>query len=213
MGHINPGDKDSKVYTAEKIIICLDELESSTREDWSYIKSLVTIPKITVRRPYARSAEDLTRRASFCGSANQMQILGDLTGSRRWLIIECLDVDYEAVTPDLMQGVFSQALVMLNEGFQYWFNMNDIQEIDTANLEYSKPNHEEEVIRTLYRPVDAKSINARFLTASKILDELHIKTPSIKFNAIKLGHVLKNMGFERVKKDGVYKYAVETIEG
>jgi predicted P-loop ATPase len=42
-GTINPENKDSKFKLAECGLINLDEIESSTRTEWSFIKSLLTL--------------------------------------------------------------------------------------------------------------------------------------------------------------------------
>jgi hypothetical protein len=212
-GHIVPGDKDSKILAAEKTIINLEELESSTREDWANIKGLITLPQITVRRPYGRFSENLPRRASFCGSSNKMALLGDLTGSRRWLCTEVEKVDYEAVTPELMRKVYSQAFVMLNDGVKFWFDGDEIKEIDTHNQQYSEVCHEEEAVNSIFEAIDFQDIRAEYKTTTEILQELKNKFPSVNFSTRKLGQVLKNLGFQRgikrIKGDKpLYYYAL-----
>jgi predicted P-loop ATPase len=62
VGGINPADKDSKVLYSEKVLVILDELESTTKFELSALKSNMTLRHITVRRPYARITETLPRR-------------------------------------------------------------------------------------------------------------------------------------------------------
>jgi len=212
-GHIIPGDRDSKIMTAEKTLINLDELESSTREDWSFIKSLVTLPHITVRRPYAKHAEELTRLASFCGSANKLQLLGDLTGSRRWLCVEIDEINYLGLTDELKRNVYSQARELYYQRCKYWFDGDEINEIDKSNQVFCEVCHENEALQILFKPISSKSFTASYLTSTEILYELNKEFPTIRFGQKKLGNVLKNLGFERIKHDGLYKYAVERLNG
>ena len=94
-GPIDPRDKDTTVNISECLIINLDELESLSRASASAIKEIITKSDIRIRRPYGRFAEKLIRRASFVGSINEDQILNDTTGSRRFLIHEVIDLDYQ----------------------------------------------------------------------------------------------------------------------
>lgn len=215
VGHVNPVDKDSKLMLAEKTIINLDELESSTREVWGFIKSLITLPKVSVRRPYARRAEELRRIASFCGSANDSHILGDLTGSRRWLCTEVTAIDYMAVTPDLMNKVYAQAYAAFKAGVRYWFNEEEIHSIDRRNEKFYSPNPEDEALQTMYRASieddEYSQYSELYFTNTEIMQRLNTEYPWIRFSQKKLGQVLQKLGFHRVPKDSLYKYRVYKI--
>jgi len=211
VGALNPADKDSKILYAEKVLIVLDELEATTRHELASIKSQMTLSSISVRRAYGRRSEVLPRRASFCASANDVHVLGDLTGSRRWLCLEVQKTDYKAVTPELMRNVYSQAFQLLNNGEKYWFDNEEIQKLEKRNSRFYSPCAEEEALLKYYSKINFDNTNARYLTNSELLQELSFKFPSIGFSSKKLGQVLAKQNFERGKKGGVYCYAVNPV--
>jgi predicted P-loop ATPase len=211
-GYINPLNNDHKTYYAEKTLIVLDELESTTKMDMAALKSNMTLSSITVRRPYARRSEILPRRASFCACANDIQVLGDLTGDRRWLCVEVEEIDYLKVTPELMQNVYSQALEALNAGVKGWFDVTDIRNLRKNNERFTQPYAEEEALLTLFEAVDFESPTATHLTNTELLNRLVLKNPGHKFSARRLGQALKKHGFHlrniREGKNILHKYAV-----
>lgn len=209
VGAINPADKDSKILYTEKILIILDELEATTKFELAQLKSNMTLPSITVRRPYARRAEELPRRASFGACANDIQVLADITGSRRWLCVQCDDINYMGVTPELINGAYSQALYLLNNGYKYWFSGDEIAFLERTNERFYISSPEEEALLKLFSPVPFNDVFADYKTNTEILKSLNNEYPSIKFSTKKLGQALTKYKFERGKKSGVYCYALK----
>ncbi|MBP7583057.1 MAG: hypothetical protein KBA61_03420 [Spirochaetes bacterium] len=201
VGAINPADKDSKLQYAEKVLIVLDELETTTKHELGGIKSNMTLKHINVRRPYGRRTEKLPRRASFCASANDEHILADLTGSRRWLCVIVEKVDYLAVTPELMRNVYSQALHLLDSGVKYWFEGEDISLLEKRNQRFYAPCPEEEALfKIVYHP-EAKDLPAssvsEIFTNTDLITRMSTAFPGIKFSSKKLGQVLNKYQFPR----------------
>jgi predicted P-loop ATPase len=204
---INPADKDSKIALAENFLINLDELESINRDEIGHLKSLLTIKDIVVRRPYARHAEQSIRRASFAGSINKAYFLTDLTGNRRFLIVDTISIEHSKPTEQELKGLYSQALYKLNQGTTYWFDLEDINAINEHNKKYQIIAPEEELINKYYTLPDSnlseKEIDhfirvgaLNFITATEIANKLQ-KDTLIKLSFNKLAQILKNMGFEQ----------------
>lgn len=212
VGSINPNDKDSKIYYSEKAIIVLDELEATTKFELAQLKSNMTLSNITVRRPYARRPEVLPRRASFCASANDIHVLSDLTGSRRWLCVEVETIDYKAVTPELMQLVYAQALYLLNSGFKYWFDNEEIISLEKNNTQFYQPLPEEEgLFNIVIHPDEVKSYDTKvIMTNTELISAMSNKMQGIKFSSKKLGQVLAKYNFNRKSRseDRLYGYEV-----
>ena len=59
--------------------------------------------------------------ASFCATGNNLQFLTDDTGSRRWLPFEVERIENPWTTRIPYEGLFAQALWLLEHGFRYWF--------------------------------------------------------------------------------------------
>jgi len=81
-------------FLATRMLINLDEMESYNKTDIGVMKSVISTAQVSLRLPYGRTAQNMKRRASFCGSINDRQFLRDETGSRRWFIIEVDTIDF-----------------------------------------------------------------------------------------------------------------------
>lgn len=207
-GNINPNNKDTVIHLSECMLINLDELESLNKSEIGSLKELITKPIIRVRRPYGYHSENLPRRASFAGSVNNSEFLYDTTGSRRFLCFEVSSIDYDS--PVDLKNVYSQALYLFNNGFQYWFDQHEIIEIMANNEQYNVISVEEELLLTWYEPVEVSDAKL-FLTTTEIATSLSEKT---KFNITdaakcKLGKALKKHDFKRIKRKNRYMYPVK----
>lgn len=213
---INPADKDTKVMVSENFIINLDELESSNRDEIGHLKSLLTTPYVTVRKAYARRSQPYKRRASFVGSVNKAMFLTDITGSRRFLTIEALDIDLK--TEVNIEQMYAQALDLLDNGFQYWFNKKEIEAINDANKRYQVACPEEDLIldnyvpfeiegwsnEDLFRKHDNENDPLFLMSSTSITNELS-HTTLLKLNATRIGQFLTKLGFKQqlMKRDNV----------
>lgn len=207
-------DKDSLIYIAEKTLIVLDELESTTKSEFTQLKSQMTLDQVTVRRPYARTSEVLPRRASFCASANDPHVLSDLTGSRRFLCFEVTAIDYKTVTPELMKKVYSQCLSLLNSGEKFWLDLQEISSLEARNSRFYAACPEEEILtQVLYLPSDPafQIYQKQVLTNTEILNIISEKFPLVRFSGKKLGQVLKKQGFERISRSSDRLYGYEIV--
>jgi len=206
-GYIRPESKDSEILVSEKSHVNLDELESTTRSERSFLKSLITKEVITVRRPYGRNPEELRKHASFCASINQSQFLDDEEGTRRFLVVEVEHIDISPIKQDLIDKVYAQAYALFKQGYKYWFDGNEIFQINKNNEAYAVKSSEEELINKLYKPG-----NAQQLTATEITMAIE-KEANKRFNNRLVGRILKKNGFRRSfnKSRKSYVYDVEAI--
>ena len=79
--------------------------------------------------PYEKHIEELPHLASFVASVNGNDFLTDPTGSRRFLPFEVLAIDIDSAKSILIDAVYSEAKTLLNDGFRYWFNDEEIVEL------------------------------------------------------------------------------------
>lgn len=208
-GMINPNSKDTLIQLSECLIIDLDELSNLTRKGNNEVKELITKSKIKVRRPYARIPENLVRRASFIGSINEHEFLTDLTGNRRYLCFKVKSIDNDTLVNHA--GIFSQALSLYRSGFKFYFDGAEIKKINERNENFRAKTPIEELIMEYYKPSKDKSKAELYLSSTEILKRLNQNSniPFTNTNSIQLGKILINLGFERHKRDGVYKYALD----
>lgn len=209
-GTINPNNKDTLIHLAECMLINLDELENLNRTEIGTLKELITKTHIRMRKAYGHNNESLPRRASFAGSVNTAQFLNDTTGSRRFL---CFEVEHIEYTHNIdINLAYAQAKQLYKEDFRYWFNQEEIKEINANNEQYQIRSPEEELLLTWFDLADRDTANA-FLNTSQIGAKLADKA---KLNitdgtVMKLGKALKKHGYLRLSKKNGYVYAVKEL--
>lgn len=212
VGYINPADKDHRLLFATKTLIVLDEIEATTKHDLAALKSGMTLKYVSLRPAYGHFDETYKRIASFCACANDVQILTDVTGSRRWLCVECDDIQYDKLTPQLVHGAYSQAREALNAGFKTWFDRDDIEDLTQHNERFQAANHEEESVKKLFDPAKKEDPRGVLLTTTEILTEISNRNPAIKFSSKKLGQTLRKLNFRRVQRSSDHLYAYYVVK-
>lgn len=202
-GKVNVRDKDSQIKLSECCLIVMDELENMHR-DLDALKELITKTNIYVRRAYGFVHENYTRRASFAGSINNHDFLHDMTGNRRFLCFETEYIDYQF---DIDMGqVYAQAIALEQEGFQYWFDKDEIAVLERNNEAFRAVCVEEEQLISFYEPCNEGDDGALFMKTTDILKSLLQLSGLRSLSDQKLGRVLMSLGYKRVKKDGRYGY-------
>ena len=209
-------NKDHLKYLATRMLINLDEMESYNKTDIGEMKSIISIPQISLRLPYGRTDINRKRRASFCGSINERQFLRDETGSRRWFIVEIDGIDYKENYN--VDGMYSQAKELLLQKYQYWFDGSDISEMDKRNVEYTDVSIEEELLLKYFEKPDIDDKDFQTLTASEVAfiiakanERMNVNNSTKK----NVGKALTKHGFERVSfkrensKYSIYGYKVK----
>jgi hypothetical protein len=206
-GTINPNNKDTLVQLAECMLINLDELENLNRSEIGSLKEIITKTQIRMRKAYGHNNETMPRRASFAGSVNTAQFLNDSTGSRRFLCFELEGIQYQHEVD--INLVFSQALSLFNSGFKFWFDQEEIKSITENNEQYQLRSPEEELLLTWFSPCDKENANIFLNTsqiASKLAERAKINITDSTIN--KLGRALKKHNFLKLKKNGIFVYAL-----
>ena len=213
-GYINPTNKDTLTTIAENMYINLDELGSLRQKDIDSLKELITKPTIQVRRPYAVYAENYIRRASFMASVNHANFLKDDTGTRRFLTFTTTAINYNHRVN--MDDVYYEAYQLLQSGFKYWFDGDEIAQIEENNAPYMDISIEYDMVEKHFMPSeeDGQSILA---TATEITQHLRrvAHLPFSNATVQKVGSALRAMKFKRVKRKSLYMYVIKLtpIEG
>jgi len=209
VGTINPDNKDTLIHLAECFLINLDELETLRKHELGSLKSIMTLQHIHVRRPYARIAENLIRRASFVGSINRSEFLNDETGTRRFLTYEIDSIDLnDSVNID---GVYAQAYSLLKNGFRYYFDKDEIVDVNAHNEQFSIRATEDGLIEKLIRPATTDEIlvgSCKWKTSTEIALYANFvyRYPINKNSAREFGIALKRAAFpsRRLSRGVVY---------
>ena len=207
-GTINPDNKDTLTHLSECMLINLDELENLNKSEIGSIKEVITKGNIRIRKPYARHNQTLIRRASFAGSVNGKEFLTDVTGTRRFLCFDIININNNHSV--LLENVYAQAIFLFNNNFQYWFDLEEIKEINLSNEEFRAASVEEELLLEYFEVCDRDDAS-HYLSTTQILSYINERV-RININDSsrnKMGRVLRAKNFLKTKKGGRSVYALK----
>lgn len=89
--------KDAKLKIQDAVIVEMQELAAfKNYKDREAIKAFITEQYDKVRKPYGRLPEGYRRHCVFLGTTNESTFLGDLTGERRFPVVEAGVVEPQA---------------------------------------------------------------------------------------------------------------------
>ena len=187
-------NKDERLRIAEYGLIALDEIDAMGAKELNVMKSVITASDISERAAYGYTKERRIRLASFCASGNKKEFLTDLTGNRRWLPFQVDTIQNPFVTRLPYEQIYAQARYLVEIGFQYWFDMDDIETLEQHNDDFRAQENEEQLLAVYFDiPADGYGI---FMTTAEISDKLVTKG-SIKkpMSLSRLGMVLQQQGY------------------
>ena len=110
-GNLQMDDKRQVLQQmAQMLLINLDEFNQiSPKTQQGFLKNIITLSSVKIKRPYGRHVEDFPRRASFIATTNQADVLADPSGSRRFLSVE-LTGPIDVSTPPNYEQLYAQAM-------------------------------------------------------------------------------------------------------
>ena len=202
-------NKDERLRIAEYGLIALDEIDAMGAKELNVMKSVITASDISERAAYGYTKERRIRLASFCASGNKQEFLTDLTGNRRWLPFQVENIVNPFYTTLPYTQIYAQAKYLLDNGFQYWFDLDDIDQLEVHNEDFRAQENEEQLL-SVYFDVPADG-TGQFMTTAEISDKL-VTWGSIKrpMSLSRLGMVLQQAGFrsKRIGKAGTRGWIV-----
>ena len=191
-------DKDEQLRAAEYGLINIDELDKLTDRQLNKIKSMITTTNVDVRAPFGRHKEKRVRVASYAASGNKEEFLTDQTGNRRWLPfhVKAIDSPFQQTLPH--DGMFAQAIYLLKDGFNYWFDLDEINTLKEHVETFMITPNEEELIPIYFSPAKLEDAGSTFLTLAEISAKIVAfgnlkKTPDPR----RLGTIMTKLGFEK----------------
>lgn len=122
-------DKDEQLRATEFGLINLDEIDRMSESELNHLKSLITATDVNVRSAYAYGKERRLRVASYAASGNKERFLTDMTGNRRWLPFRVESICSPFLHPMPYEGMYAQAWHLVQTGFNYWFDIDEIRQL------------------------------------------------------------------------------------
>lgn len=201
-GKLNLESKDTLTLIAEYLFINIDDqLKQLHKKDENELKNYITTPNVKYRRPYDPIITEYPHLCSFMGSVNGNEFLNDPTGSRRFLPFEVLNINIKEAQALDMDLIWAQAYHLFCKNVRYWFNDEEVDELNQRNSEFAMVSQEEELLSYYYdkqAPVGSY-LPLKFLPTSIILS--HLETQSrLRLSAKKLGEALNKLGYEKKQK-------------
>jgi hypothetical protein len=191
---LDVNNKDSIMETVSNILIEMGEIATTFKKsDQEAMKNFITSPSDKFRLPYGAAAITVKRRVCLTATTNDNEFLKDLTGTRRYITIDCIDFDKDIkIDIDMLWG-YMYSLYL--KGISYKFDIEEVKKINEINNQYlNKPEKILLIEETwnLY-PQEGKG---EWLTAGEIFKELPAN--QVLLNKLTIGRELKKLNIQMI---------------
>ena len=143
-------NKDERLRIAEYGLIALDEIDAMGPRELNVMKSVITASDISERAAYGYTKERRIRLASFCASGNKTEFLTDITGNRRWLPFQAQSIANPFYITLPYEQIYAEAKYLIENDFQYWFDLDDIDELEAHNEDFRTQENEEQLLAVYF---------------------------------------------------------------
>lgn len=200
--------KDAELALNRFALINLDEFDSIPASRQPYLKNLLQKPKVTLRKPYGESMEEMRRFASFIATSNTFSLLADTSGNRRFIGVEVEGMI--RIEPLDYPQLYAEAVTALREGARFWFTPEEEARLNLNNRAFEKHPLLEELFLYYYRmPEEGEACEP--LSAPEILMSIskQSKTDLSETKLELFGRLmLKHKVQKKVKMDRKYYYVI-----
>ena len=176
------------------LLINLDEFNQiGPKIQEGFLKNVIQLPNVKMKRPYGKHVEDFKRMASFIATTNEVNVLSDSTGNRRFICVQLKAPINTKYKPNY-EALYSQAYQLVMKGEQYWFNAEEIKEVMAHNRQYEIVPPAMMYFNEYYE-VASNETEGKWTSPTAIYDHLRkIAGASLKANGVSaFGKYLKNI--------------------
>jgi len=208
-GPILTDDKDSLVRVLNKWIWEISEFGNTTRKaDREALKAFISTEEVSVRKAYARYERKGTALVNFIGTVNnEVGILSDSTGSRRFMIAKLSKINWNYKDLDLNQ-IWAEAMDAYLDGETWNLNEDERKIAGEINEEYEIDDPVETALRK-YFYIDINNLKWWMSTldiGEKLIDK-EIKFGNPKATSMAIGTACKRLGLTRTRKNLIWGYS------
>ena len=203
--------KDEMLMMCQYLIINLDEVTGYGGAALRSLKGIVTTPAVDQRPAYGHFVVHHRRICSFTATGNNSAFLDDPSGNRRWLPVTVRSVDSDAIQQLDYEAIYGQALYLLEHGFQYWYDQEEIAVLNEQNKAYEVPDLTAELIGNYFSLPDETHPGVWMNNASII--EVLLPHTKQTIEPQQLGYAMRKLGFERRRRKGSNGYLVHIFDG
>ena len=155
----------------QSLLINIDEFNAlSAKIQDGFLKNVMQLASIKLRRPYRQQQVMLPRVASFIATANVSDVFSDPSGCRRFIAVTLTapvrlpgHIDYDQL--------YAQAVAELESGRRYWFDEADTQAIMQNNVQYQQRTPVEALFFECFS-VPKDLVKGAYMTAASIFSLL-----------------------------------------
>ena len=177
------------------LLINLDEFNQiSPKLQQGFLKNVIQLPSVKIKRPYGHHVEEFRRYASFIATTNETNVLSDPTGSRRFICVRLtapVNTDYK---PNY-EALYGQAYqLLMDNADDWWFHADEVAQIMEHNRQFQVTPTAMLYFNEHYEAATDEN-DGKWLSATTIYEELR-KTAGagLKANGVHvLGRYLRNM--------------------
>jgi hypothetical protein len=201
-------EKDALSSLCNNLLINLDELDNMGKFSLNKLKSLFSLDSVKLRLPYDKRDSVFPRVASFIGSTNEANFLYDETGSARWICFVVEGINWKYREEFDINNLWSQAVYLLkDEKFIHTISKDELRINESRNDKFQIVSPERDLINRLFAL--PKSIEeAEFLSATDIVEHIHLWSAGIKINPVAVGKALKKAGYNRSRLNQQWGYYI-----
>lgn len=194
-------------------LINFDEINRITERQQPTLKNMLQLPTVDEFRPYASTSRQERRYASFIGTSNNMDVIADLTGSRRYI---CANITgkIDLRKPINHEQLYAEAVYEINKGHRYWLDEEEEQALIERNIQFVRLPPVAERLDALFVPGTEDDADAKWLYATQIYNLMYptIHKEVTKKQAYDLSTIMQCRGIPAKRSAGGMKYLVKRRE-
>ena len=186
---------------AQTLLINLDEFNQiSPQVQQGFLKNLIQLPNVKMKRPYGGHVEEFPRLASFIATSNMDDILTDPSGNRRFIGVELTGPIDVSVKPNYVQ-LFAQAMAAIRAGEKTYFDSVETALLMQSNRQFEVVPPIEQYFQMYFDLVEDES-QGKYMSAAEIFDYLKKRIgSSLKIDSLmSFGRKLANIEGIKVKR-------------
>lgn len=205
--------KDGLVGLYNTFIQILDEMAEMNNVPKQEFKSLISLPFVSVRPPYAINRVNRDRITSFLGTSDRQSFLHEDAGTARFIVVEVDSIDFGYSKIDV-NDLWAQAFRYYKSGQHLDLDERIKREIRERNKTYILGSVLSETIDDLIEPCREES-DCVFLQTKDILNYVYANSALHKISERSISETLNNLKFKKVtkylpeRKQSVYGYYVK----
>jgi len=193
--------KDDEILMTKKLIILDDEMSGKSKKEEAHIKAVTSKQTYDIRPPYKTVSIKMNRLAMLCGTTNEIEILNDITGNRRFLPISVKSINHSLYNSINKKELLYECFTLYKNGYDPDLSKEEITTLNKSTSQFEAVCTIQESICKLYSlPThETPSHKIDYLTTTQILHQIK-QWFSIQVSPNKLGTVLRQLGFTSEQK-------------